>query len=109
MGTAQEEIDRIHQAEQKAQKRIEDAKSKARDMMKDAETKAADILSHKETEAKQEAERLLKEKEDSKIKIEGSILGSADGTVAKYQEAAKKKEGSAVDAVVKIILGEVQK
>jgi vacuolar-type H+-ATPase subunit H len=109
MGTAQEEIDRIHQAEQAAQKRIEDAKSKARDMKKDAETKATEIFSQKESDAKQEAERLLKEKEDSKIKIEGSILSSADDTVAKYQETAKKKQNSAMEAVVKIILGEVQK
>ncbi len=109
MGSAQEEIDKIHQAEKQAQKRIEDAKSKARDMMKDTEAKITEILSQKEADAKQEAERLLKEKEDSKIKIEGSILSSADDKVSMYQKTAENKLISAVDAVVKIILGEGQK
>ncbi len=106
MGTAQEEIDRIHQAEEDAKQRIEDANAEIRKMKKETETKAAEIMNQREIDARQEAERLLKEKEDKKIKIEGSILSNADAKVAEYQDISKKKQDKAVKTVLKIVLGE---
>jgi vacuolar-type H+-ATPase subunit H len=106
MVTAQEEIDRIHQAEEAAKQLIEEANAKAREMKQETEAKVSEIMDQHEKEATQEAERLLKEKEDKKVKIEGKVLKSADSKIAEYNDVLKKKQNAAIDAVLKIVLGE---
>ena len=106
MVTAQEEIDRIHQAEEEAKQLIEETNASVREMKKETEAKVSEIMDQHEKDARQEAERLLKEKEDKKIKIEGTVLKSVDAKIAEYNAVLKKKQDAAIDAVLKIILGE---
>jgi len=106
MVTAHEEIDKIHQAEEEAKQLIEEANVSVREMKKETEAKIGEIMDQHEKDARQEAERLLKEKEDKKVKIEGTVLKIADAKIAEYNAVLKKKQDAAIDAVLKIILGE---
>ncbi|MGY5852580.1 MAG: hypothetical protein RTU92_03350 [Candidatus Thorarchaeota archaeon] len=106
MSAAHEDLDRIHEAEQEARRKIEAAEEKVREIRKQTETEVTGLIEREVGEAKAEAERLLQQREDKRIEIEGRIQKEAESNVNALEKSAKKKIDDALKVVIKILLAE---
>jgi vacuolar-type H+-ATPase subunit H len=106
MCAAQEDMDRIHEAETVAEKQIKAAEVRSREIKDSADLEAKKIIDQAEQDGKREAERLMQSIHGDKSKVESTIFQDTEKTISKLEASAQEKQKAAVEAVVRIILGE---
>jgi len=107
MCAAHDEIDQIHESEQKARGRIEDAEKRARVIREEADSEAKALIAKAEHNAKKTASKMLSDIEGKKGKIESKVFEDIDKTIEDIQKTAKKRQNEAGKAVYSLIVGEV--
>ena len=107
MDTIPDEIDLIHDAEKEAKSKIEAAEQRARLMKRETETKIREIQSKAEKDAQDQTKAIMDGIDGKKAEMEARAQKEIDARISDIKKSAKKKRAGAIDAVVKMLIGEV--
>ena len=108
MSSAQDGVDRIHEAEEAAKKKIEDAEKQARSIRESGEDEVKRILAKGEESARATASKKTGQLKGDMVIIEKKLEKETTRQLQDLQARAEQQKATAISEVMKILIGEVK-
>ena len=108
MNSAQDGVDRIHEAEESAKKKIEAAEKQARTLRESGEDESKRILTRMEESARATASQKTGKLKGDAVKIEKKIEKETADLIQDLKTRAENQKSTIITEVIKILTGEAK-